>query len=279
MKELDYVREVGKNPLLAYTLLHTIDNFQHIPLVAPEILAKFDSQPFKHDEPRYALTPSRFYRILFLINKSCEKKGLELGLPYYWYKSGPVVHGRDAPRVFSVIRIVKTQQVVASYDKWKDTVLIFDGYESSFSDAIFLTLEVGRLARFTRLDVIFEYSPSKLHKILVTMISELQHVTKKEVVDEKNVDTLAKMLANVADECAEQRYSELCSSFERAAEQIQTQLATQSNMRDVWRVIQDMWNVFSLGLRARENNNINKTQVLDWEHKYALALSAFKQRL
>jgi hypothetical protein len=279
VKELDYVLEVGKNPLLAYTLLHTIDKFQHIPLVAPEILAKFNSQAFKRDEPRYALTPSRFYRILFLINRSCEKKGLELRLPYYWYKSGPVVHGRDAPRVFSVIRIVKTQQVVASYDKWKDTVLIFDGYESSFSDAIFLTLEVGRLARFTRLDVIFEYSPSKLHKILVTMISELQHVTKKEVVDEKNVDTLAKMLANVADECAEQRYSELCSSFERAAEQIQTQLATQSNMRDVWRVIQDMWNVFSLGLRARENNNINKTQVLDWEHKYALALSAFKQRL
>ena len=197
VKELDYVREVGKNPLLAYTLLHTIDNFQHIPLVAPEILAKFDSQAFKRDKPRYALTPSRFYRILFLINKSCEKKGLELRLPYYWYKSGPVVHGRDAPRVFSVIRIVKTQQVVASYDKWKDTVLIFDGYESSFSDAIVLTLEVEKLARFTRLDVIFEYSPSKLHKVLVTMIGELQHVTKKEVVDERDVDTLAKMLANV----------------------------------------------------------------------------------
>jgi hypothetical protein len=279
MEELDYVREVGKNPLLAYTLLHTIDKFQHIPLVAPEILAKFNNQAFKRDEPRYALTPSRFYRILFLINKSCEKKGLDLRLPYYWFKSGPVVHGRDAPRVFSVIRIATTQQVVAAYDKWKDTVLIFDGYESSFSDAILLTLEVGRLARFTRLDVIFEYSPSKLHKVLVTMISELQHVTKKEVVDEKDVDTLAKMLANVVEGCAEKRYSELCPSFERAAEQIQTQIAAHSNMCDVWRVIQDMWNVLSLGLRARENNNINEKQVQDWEHKYALALSAFKQRL
>ena len=279
MKELDYVREVGKNPLLAYTLLHTIDKFQHIPLVAPEILAKFNSQAFKRDEPRYALTPSRFYRILFLINKSCEKKGLELRLPYYWYKSGPVVYGRDAPRVFSVVRIATTQQVVASYDKWKDTVLIFDDYESSFSDAILLTLEVGRLARFTRLDVIFEYSPSKLHKVLVTIISELQNVNKKEVVDEKDVDTLAKMLANIVDECAEKRYSELCSSFEQAAEQIQTQIAARSNLRDVWRVIQDMWNVLSLGLRARENDNINKKQVQDWEQKYALALSAFKARL
>jgi hypothetical protein len=279
VKELDYVREVSKNPLLAYTLLHTIDKFQHIPHIAPEILAKFDSQAFKSDEPLYALTPSRFYRILFLINKSCEKKGIELHLPYYWYKSGPVIHGRDAPRVFSVIRIAKTQQVVASYDKWKDIVLIFDGFESSFSDAILLTLEVGRLARFTRLDVIFEYSPSKLHKVLVTMVSELQNVTKKEVVDETDVDTLVRLLANVVDECAEKRYSELCSSFELAAKQIQTQLAAKSNMRDVWRVVHDMWDVLSLGLRARENNNINKKQVHDWEHKYAQALSAFKLRL
>ncbi|MGZ7112065.1 MAG: hypothetical protein ACXVIU_12265 [Halobacteriota archaeon] len=279
MEELDYVREVGKNPLLAYTLLHTIDKFQHIPLVAPEILAKFNNQAFKCDEPRYTLTPSRFYRILFLINKSCEKKGFDLRLPYYWFKSGPVVHRRDAPRVFSVIRIATTQQVVASYDKWKDTVLIFDRYESSFSDAILLTLEVGRLARFTRLDVIFEYSRSKLHKALVAMINEFQNVSKKEVVDEKDVDTFAKMLANVVEGCAEKRYSELCPSFERAAEQIQTQIAARSNMRDVWRVIQDMWNLLSLGLRARENNNINEKQVQDWEHKYALALSAFKQRL
>jgi DNA-binding GntR family transcriptional regulator len=110
------------------------------------------------------------------------------------------------------------------------------------------------------------------------MISELQHVTKKEVVDEKDVDTLAKMLANVVEACAEE-YSELCPSFERAAEQIQTQIAAHSNMRDVWRAIQDMWNVLSLGLRARENNYINEKQVQDWEHKYALALSAFKQRL
>jgi hypothetical protein len=279
VEELDYVREVGKNPLLAYTMLHTIDKFQHIPLIAPEILAKFDSRALKRDEPQYALTPSRFYRILFLINKSCEKKGLALRLPYYWYKSGPVVYGRDAPRVFSVTRIATTQQVVASYDKWKDTVLIFDGYESSFSDAILLTLEVGRLARFTRLDVIFEYSPSKLHKVMVTMMSELQKVIKKEVVDEKDVDTLAKLLVNVVDENVEKRYGELCPYFERAAEQTKPQLAAQSNMRDVSRVIQDMWNVLSLGLRAKENDNINKKQVQVWEHKYDLALSAFKARL
>ena len=279
MKELDYVNEVSKNPLLAYTLLHTIEKFQHEPHIAPEMLAKFDSNEFKRDELRYALTPSRFYRILFLINKSCEKKGLELQLPYYWYKSGPVVYRRDAPRVFSVVRIAKTQQIVASYDKWKDTILIFDAYESSFSDSILLTLEVARLARFTRLDVIFEYSPSKLHRVLVTVISELQNVTKKEVVDEKDVNIIYKLLANVIDECAETKYSELCSSFERAAKQIQTQLVAQPNMRDVWRVIQDMWNVISLGLRARENNNINKKQVQDWEHKYAQALAAFSKRL
>jgi len=177
-----------------------------------------------------------------------------------------------------VTRIATTQQIVASFDKWKDTVLIFDGYESSFSDAIVLTLEVEKLARFTRLDVIFEYSPSKLHKVLVTMISELQNVTKKEVFDEKDIDTMIKLLESVVSE-SKNRYSELSSSFARAAELIQTELAARSNTRDVWRVIQDMWRVFSLGLRAKENANINKKQVLVWEKKYALALSAFELQL
>jgi len=53
MQEVDYVYEVGKNPLLAYTLLHTIDRFQHIPYVAPEILAKFNCEAFKRVEPQY----------------------------------------------------------------------------------------------------------------------------------------------------------------------------------------------------------------------------------
>jgi hypothetical protein len=278
VRELDYVYEVGKNPLLAYTMLHTIDKFQHTPCVAPEILAKFEGQTFKRDEPRYVLTPSRFYRILFLIHKACERKGLELRLPYYWYKSGPVVHGRDAPRVFSVIRVATTQQVVVSFDKWKDTVLIFDDCESSFSDAILLTLGVGGFAQRTRLDVIYEYSPSKLHKVLITMLNELQHVTKKEVVDEGDIDALANLLARVVGECMEERYSELCFSFRGAAEKIQTELTARSNMRYVLRIVQDMWNVLSLGLRAKENANVNQKQVLVWENKYALALSAFEQQ-
>jgi hypothetical protein len=60
VRELDYVYEVGKNPLLAYTMLHTIDKFQRTPFVAPEIIAQFEGQMFKRDEPRYVLTPSRF---------------------------------------------------------------------------------------------------------------------------------------------------------------------------------------------------------------------------
>jgi DNA-directed RNA polymerase beta subunit len=273
------VYEVSKNPLLAYTMLHTIDKFQHTLCIAPEILAKFKNQIVKRDEPQHVLTPSRFYRILFLMYKGCEKKRLELRLPYYWYKSGPVVHGRDAPRVFSVIRIATTQQVIASFDKWKDTVLIFDNKESSFSDAILLTLKVGKLARCTKLDVIYEYSPSKLHKVLVMMITELQNFMKRETADEGDIDTLIKLLARVVDECTEERYSELSSSFNRAAEKVLTELSTQSNMRDVWRIVQDMWNVLSLGLRAKENENVNQKQVLIWQNNYLKALSSFEQQL
>jgi hypothetical protein len=278
VREPEYVYEVGKNPLLAYTMLHVIDKFHQKPCVAPEILAKFEGPPFKRDEPRYVLTPSRFYRILFLIHKDCERKGLELRLPYYWYKSGPVVYGRDAPRIFNVTRIAKTQQVLASFDKWKDTILIFEDCESSFSDAILLTLDVGRLARRTRLDIIYEYSPSQLHKALVTVLNELHNVSKKEAVDKTDVDTLAKLLARLVGEGMEERYCELRSSFEKAASNVQTELTVKPNMRHVLRIFQDMWNVLSLGIRAKENANVDQKQVRAWENKYALALSAFEQQ-
>jgi hypothetical protein len=279
VRELDYVYEVSKNPLLAYTILHTIDNFQHKPCVPPHILAKLEGEAPKREEAHYALTPSRFYRILFQIHKDCEKRRLDLRLPYYWYKTGPIVYGRGAPRIFNVTRVKKTQQVIASFDRWKDTILIFDGYESSFSDAILLTLNVDTLARYTKLDIIYEYSPSQIHKVLVTILNQLQNVAKKEAPDERDLESLFKLLARVVGEDFEDRYNELYASFERAIDMIQTELASRPNIEYVRRIAEDAWNVFALGLRAKENANVDQKEVNNWKNKYRQALSAFELRL
>jgi hypothetical protein len=279
VRELDYVCEVGKNPLLAYTMLHTIDKFQHAPCVPPQILAKLDGVPPKREEAHYALTPSRFYRILFQINKTCEKRRLGLRLPYYWYKTGPVVYGRDAPRIFDVTRVKKTQQVTASFDQWKDTILIFDGYESSFSDAILLTLNVDILARYTRLDIIYEYSPSQMHKVLVTILHQLQNVARKQVADEGDLDSLSRLLARVIGEDFDDRYSELYTPFERVVDMIQTELVPKPNIGYVRRIAEDAWNVFALGLRAKENANVGQKEVKKWNDKYRQALSAFELQI
>ncbi|HYC19129.1 MAG TPA: hypothetical protein VEF35_00730 [Candidatus Bathyarchaeia archaeon] len=279
VRELDYVREVGKNPLLAYTMLHTIDKFQRTPCVPPQILSKFKGLAPKHEEAHYVLTPSRFYRILFQIHKDCEKRKLELRLPYYWYKTGPVVYGRGAPRIFDVTRVKKTQQVTASFDQWKDTILIFDGYESSFSDAILLTLNVDILARYTKLDLIYEYSPSQMHKVLVTALSQLQNAAKKEVADEGELDSLSRLLARVVGEDFDDRYSELYVPFERAIDMIQTELAPRPDLGYVRRIAEEVWNVFALGLRAKENANVDQNEVKKWKNKYMHALTAFSLQL
>jgi len=279
VRELDYVCEVSKNPLLAYTMLHTIDKFQREPCVPPQILAKLEVAVPKREEAPYALTPSRFYRILFQIHKDCEKRRLDLRLPYYWYKSGPVVYGRGAPRIFDVTRVKKTQQVTASFDQWRDTILIFDGYESSFSDAILLTLNVEILARYTKLDVIYEYSPSQMHKVLVTILNQLRNLAKKEVADERDLESLFKLLARVVGEDFDDRYSELYTPLERAVDMIQTELAPRPNLGYVRRIAEDAWNVFALGLRAKENANVDQKEVKKWKNKYRHALTAFELHL
>jgi hypothetical protein len=260
-------------------MLQTIDKFQRTPYVPPQILAKLEGAGPKREEAHYALTPSRFYRILFQIHKDCEKRRLELRLPYYWYKTGPVVYGRGAPRIFDVTRIKKTQQVTASFEQWKDTILIFDGYESSFSDAILLTLNVDILARYTKLDVIYEYSPSQMHKVLVTILNQLQNLAKKEVADERDLESLFKLLARVVGEDFDDRYSELYNPFERAVDMIQTELAPRPNIGYVRRIAEDAWNVFALGLRAKENANVDQKEVKKWDDKYRQALSVFELRL
>ena len=252
-----------------------LTSFNVTPYVPPQILAKLEGAGPKREEAHYALTPSRFYRILFQIHKDCEKRRLELRLPYYWYKTGPVVYGRGAPRIFDVTRIKKTQQVTASFEQWKDTILIFDGYESSFSDAILLTLNVDILARYTKLDVIYRYSPSQMHKVLVTILNQLQNLAKKEVADERDLESLFKLLARVVGEDFDDRYSELYNPFERAVDMIQTELAPRPNIGYVRRIAEDAWNVFALGLRAKENANVDQKEVKKWDDKSKTSAISF----
>ncbi|HYA32835.1 MAG TPA: hypothetical protein VEG65_02410 [Candidatus Bathyarchaeia archaeon] len=279
MRELEYVYEVAKNPLLAYTMLHTIDRFQHPLCIPPDILAKLGGAAAKGEKAHHSLTPPRFYRILFQIHKECEKKGLDLQLPYYWYKTGPVIYGRGAPRVFSVIRVKKTQQVAVAFNQWKDTILLFDGYESSYSDAVILTLNVDRLAHYSRLDLIYEYSPSQMHKVLVTILNQLQNATKKGALRERDLETLATSWFKLIHEDFEDGYSELYSSFERAWDLIQAALKSRSNAGRLSHIVEGAWNVFALGLRAKENAHIDQNQITRWKSTYARACTAFELEL
>jgi hypothetical protein len=259
-------------------MLQVIDKFQQARCIAPEMLTQFKVQTYKSGNANYVLTPSRFYRILFLIQKDSEKKTLELRLPYYWYRSGPVINGPDAPHVFGVTRIGKTQQVIALYDRWKDTILAFDECESAFSDAIVLTLDVGRLARLTKLDVIYEYSPSQLHKILIATLNLLSNAAKKDAVSEHDIDKLANMLVRLAAAASDRKYKELRHCFETAADKSLTALTSQPNISYVQHVVRDMWHVLSLGMRAKENANISHEQIMRWKHVYDEALLTFQMQ-
>ncbi|MGZ4924522.1 MAG: hypothetical protein ACXV5H_11325, partial [Halobacteriota archaeon] len=60
---------------------------------------------------------------------------------------------------------------------------------------------------------------------------------------------------------------------------IQTELAPRPNIGYVRRIADDAWNVFALGLRAKENANVDREEIKKWNDKYGQALSAFELRL
>jgi hypothetical protein len=278
MKEIDYVYEVAKNPLLAYIMLHVIDKFQQSSFVASDILAKLCNPAEKRSKEHRTLTPSRFYRILYLIQQDCRARGCELRLPYYWYKSGPVVYARAAPRVFKVTRVRKTQQVTVSFGQWKDTILVFDEYESAYSDAILLTEKAEKLAEFSKLDVIYEYSPSQVHKTLLILLDELNRIKKKSEANGKHKDRLLRLVDRLAIESQKTEHTDLHPPLAVGVEALQRELAGGFNIERINGITADLWDVFSLALRAKENTNIDQNTTQIWDNKYFQASKVFEKR-
>ncbi|MDD1721145.1 MAG: hypothetical protein LUP95_04080 [Euryarchaeota archaeon] len=276
MQEHEYVQQVGKNPLLAYVMLHVIDKFQHNTYITPEIFAQLCVPISRDDTQRRVLTPQRFYRILYLIDKDCQKRGLELKLPYYWYKSGPVVHAAGAPRVYKITRLQKTQQAVASFAEWKDTILIFDGFESAYSDAILLTQNARQLGDLSKLDIVYEYSPSHTHKILITLLNELSRFQKHSVLDKRQKMVVQGLLERLIVETWESKYDDLYPVFAKGVRILYDMLKDDVNVVALISTVTALWNVFTLALRARENVNIGSKTTQRWEERYHHALDTFK---
>ena len=271
------MHEVAKNPLLAYIMLHVINKFQRSSFVAPDILAKLCNPDERRSDGRI-LTPSRFYRILYLIQRDCQARGCEPKLPYYWYKSGPVVYARAAPRVFKVARLKKTQQVLVSFDEWKDTILVFDEHESAYSDAILLTEKAGQLAEFSKLDVIYEYSPSQVHKTMLTLLNELHRIKKKSEANGRHHDTLFRLLERLVVESRKTERPGLHSPLAVGVEALHRELAVGFSIERLNGIATDLWEVFTLALRAKENANIDQATIQIWENKYHQALKVFEKR-
>jgi len=284
MNELEYIRELEKNPLLAFTFLNIIDKFCPNKYIKSEILNSFPDLKSNLCKQGYILTPSRFYRIVFMLYKGLRKKGLDLKLPYYWYKSGPIIYLKNIPKVFKVIRVSKTQQIVAAYEEWRDIIVSFEECEDCFSDAIIVTLNSDELSKYTKLDVIYEYSPSELHKVLTTLQNEVYKVSKKGRIAEKNKKNIANLIAeknkkNIANLIEQlnfafmsDNYPELKPALSEMISLIDKDLKNM-NMEFVRCLLEEFWNVFSLGLKAKENENIDEKTLCKWNSNYKAALN------
>lgn len=276
MHEREYIQQVAKNPLLAYVMLHVIDKFQPNTYVTPEIFAQFCAPTGRDDTERRVLTPQRFYRILYLIDKDCQKRGLELKLPYYWYKSGPVVHAAGAPRVYKITRLQKTQQAAASFSEWKETILIFDGFESAYSDAILLTQNARQLGDLSKLDIIYEYSPSHTHKILITLLNELSRFQNNTVLEKRQKKVVQGLLERLILETWDSEYNNLCAVFVKVTGMLRDMLYDDINVGALSSTVTALWNIFALALRAKENANIDSKTTRRWEESYQNALDDFR---
>jgi len=272
MNELEYLRELEKNPLLAFTFLNIIDKFCPNKYIKSEIFDTFPDLKSNLCKQVYILTPSRFYRIVFMLYKGLRKKGLDLKLPYYWYKSGPIIYLKNIPKVFKVIRVSKTQQIVAAYEEWRDIIVSFQECEDCFSDAIIITLNSDKLSKYTKLDVIYEYSPSELHKVLTTLQNEAHKVSKKGRIAEKNKKNVANLLEQLNFAFMGDKYPELKPALSEIMCLIDKNLENM-NMEFVRCLLEEFWDVFSLGLKAKENENIDEQTLLKWNSHYRAALN------
>lgn len=274
MNEAEYIREVEKNPLLAFTLLNIIDKFYSNRFVDPKIFNSFQDLKLDFPKQEYILTPARFYRIAFLLYKDLKKKGLDLKLPYYWYKSGPIIYLKNVPKIFKIRRLNKTQQVVASYNEWKDIILLFEGCEGCFSDAIIVTLGSEKLSKYTRLDIIYEYSPSEPHKLMITLLNEISKVSKRRQMTEKNKKNITDLLEKLNLALINNSYPNLNPAFVETINIVNNELQKE-NIEIIVYLLEKLWDVFSLGLKARENENIDKQALREWNLKYKEVLSNF----
>lgn len=272
MNELEYIRELEKNPLLAFTFLNIIDKFCPNKYVKSEIFNSFPDLKSNLCKQVYILTPSRFYRIVFMLYKGLKKKGLDLKLPYYWYKSGPIIYLKNIPKVFKVIRVSKTQQIVAAYEEWRDIIVSFEECEDCFSDAIIITLNSDKLSKYTKLDVIYEYSPSELHKVLTTLQNEVHKVSKKGRIAEKNKKNVANLLEQLNFAFMGDNYPELKPALSEIMCLLDKNLENM-NMEFVRCLLEEFWDVFSLRLKAKENENIDEQTLLKWNSDYRAALN------
>ena len=274
MNESEYIREVEKNPLLAFTLLNIIDKFYSNRYVDPELFTRFPDLKLDFPKQEYILTPARFYRIAFLLYKDLKKKGLDLKLPYYWYKSGPIIYLKNVPKIFKIRRLNKTQQVVASYEEWKDIILLFEGCEGCFSDAIIVTLGSEKLSKYTKLDIIYEYSPSELHKLMITLLNEISKVSKRGQMTEKNEKNITDLLEKLNLAFISSTYPNLKPAFLGTIDIIENELK-KANIEVIGCLLEKLWDVFSLGLKARENENIDKQTLHEWNLDYEEVLNNF----
>ncbi len=279
MQERDYVEQVIKNPLLAYVMLHVIDKFQRNTYVTPEKFAQFCTPINKDDKERRVLTPQRFYRILYLIDRTCQKKGLDLKLPYYWFKSGPVVHAARAPRVYKIVRVQKTQQAVASFAEWKETILIVDGFESAYSDAVLLTENARQLGDLSKLDIVYEYSPSHTHKLLITLVNELSRFQKHSVLERRQKKTIQSLLERLILETQDNKFNDFYPVLVKETTALRDMLNDDHNAGALSSTVTALWNVFVLALRAKENAHIDSKTTRRWGEIYCKELNRFKQHV
>ncbi len=278
MNESEYIREVEKNPLLAFTLLNIIDKFYSNRYVDPEIFNLFPDLKLDFLKQEYILTPSRFYRIAFLLYKDLKKKGLDLKLPYYWYKSGPIIYLKNVPRIFKIRRLNKTQQVLISYDECKDIILLFEGCESCYSDAIIIALGSEKLSKYSRLDVIYEYSPSELHKVMVTLLNEINKIFKRKQMAEKNEKNIIDLLKRLNLALVSNTYPNLKPAFVETINIVNSELQ-KAKIGSIVYLLEKLWDVLSLGLKAQENENIDAQTLHQWNLDYEEELNNFYSSL
>ncbi len=251
----------GSNELLNYTSYIAIKKFQK----------KTDRLP----------SGLFFNKIMSLAHKQLKEKGIDIGLPHYWYRYGDQVHKREMPKAITW----NHESPIKTTVEWSSVKPDF--YNDSTYRLINKTVAevVERYAgnRKAIIQEVYSYAPYDFQREILALRSIINGWRNALNWDTNSYKTISKkVIIDALSKFPEDDFSEIKEEFQLTRELVKSILKDDDWSFELFQYIcKEFWFYFCYHLRLRKNarENIPKGVVSYWEGRLDFEKDRFRRVL